>query len=195
VLTLRVSAPNNPPAVSITRPADGATFTRPINISITASASDPDGSISQVNFYAGSTLLGADTTSPYSIIWSNAPAGTYSLTATATDNRGATTTSSPVTIIVKPPPPPPAPTGLTATRLPQKGSIKLNWNASPGATSYNVKRSTVSGGPYTTIKTGVTTATYANTGLTSGKAYYYVVSAVNVAGESPNSNQASATAK
>src|SRR5262245_35202179 len=50
--------------------------------------------------------------------------------------------------------PPPAPTNLVAT--PGNAQVSLSWNASSGATSYNVKRSTTSGGPYTTIATGVT---------------------------------------
>jgi fibronectin type 3 domain-containing protein len=87
--------------------------------------------------------------------------------------------------------PPPAPTGLTATA--GNAQVSLSWNASSGATSYNVKRSTVTGGPYTTIATGVTATSYTNTGLTNGTTYYYVVSAVNTVGESPNSTQVSAT--
>jgi hypothetical protein len=89
---------------------------------------------------------------------------------------------------------PPAPTGVTATRLNQPGRIRVNWNTSSGAASYNVKRSTVSGGPYTVVASA-TGNTYTDTGLTSGTTYHYVVSAVNAAGESGNSNQASATAK
>ncbi len=91
--------------------------------------------------------------------------------------------------------PPAAPANLTAATGTKRGQIKLAWNASSGATSYNVKRSTTSGGPYTTVKTGVTSATYTDSKLTSGRVYYYVVSAVNAGGESPNSNQASAPAK
>jgi fibronectin type 3 domain-containing protein len=86
---------------------------------------------------------------------------------------------------------PPAPTGLTAS--PGNAQVTLNWNASSGATSYNVKRSTTSGGPYTTIATGVTATSFTNTGLTNGTTYFFVVSAVNSAGQSGNSNQASAT--
>jgi hypothetical protein len=89
--------------------------------------------------------------------------------------------------------PPAAPTGLTATA--GKKRIALAWNASSGAASYKVKRSTVNGGPYSVIAPAVTATTYTNTGLRSGTTYYYVVSAANAAGESPNSNQASATAK
>jgi fibronectin type 3 domain-containing protein len=87
--------------------------------------------------------------------------------------------------------PPAAPTGLTAS--PGNGQVTLNWNASSGASSYNVKRSTTSGGPYTTIATGVTSTSFTNTGLTNGTTFFFVVSAVNSAGESGNSNQASAT--
>ncbi|HPD32128.1 MAG TPA: fibronectin type III domain-containing protein [Phycisphaerae bacterium] len=87
--------------------------------------------------------------------------------------------------------PPDAPTGLTAT--PGNGQVALSWNASAGATSYDVKRSTVSGGPYTVIANDITTTSYTNTGLTNGTTYYYVVSAANSEGESPNSAEASAT--
>jgi pectate lyase len=87
--------------------------------------------------------------------------------------------------------PPAAPTGLAATA--GNAQVTLNWNASSGASSYNVKRSTTSGGPYTTIATGVTSTSYTNTGLANGTTYFYVVSAVNSFGESGNSNQASAT--
>jgi hypothetical protein len=87
---------------------------------------------------------------------------------------------------------PPAPTGLTAVASTQKGRILLSWQPSPGAASYKVKRSMTSGGPYTTVATGVTTTSYTDGGLRTKTTYYYVVSAVNQAGESPNSNQASA---
>jgi len=86
--------------------------------------------------------------------------------------------------------PPAAPGGLTATAGNQQ--VSLSWNASSGATSYNVKRGTANGGPYTTVASPTTT-TYTDTGLTNGTPYYYVVTAVNTAGESGNSNQATAT--
>jgi glucose/arabinose dehydrogenase/regulation of enolase protein 1 (concanavalin A-like superfamily) len=93
---------NTPPSVSITSPADGAIFTAPANITIQATATDSDGTISQVDFYYGSNLIGTDTTSPYSINWNNVAAGTYNLTAKATDNSGAITTSTSVIITVQP---------------------------------------------------------------------------------------------
>jgi endoglucanase len=83
------------------------------------------------------------------------------------------------------------PTGLIAA-APSSTQITLTWNAVTGATSYNVKRSTTSGGPYTTIATGVTTTSYTDGGLTAGVRYYYVVSAVIGGVESLNSAEASA---
>jgi hypothetical protein len=88
---------------------------------------------------------------------------------------------------------PAAPTNLTATA--GRKQIALAWTASAGAVSYTVKRGTKAGGPYTSIATGVKSASYTNTGLKTGTTYFYVVSAVNGAGSSGNSNQASATAR
>jgi fibronectin type 3 domain-containing protein len=85
---------------------------------------------------------------------------------------------------------PPAPSGLAATS--GNGQVMLTWNASAGATAYDVKRSTVSGSGYTTIASPTATS-YTNTGLTNGTTYYYVVSARNAAGSSANSTQVSAT--
>src|SRR6202021_1383582 len=85
---------------------------------------------------------------------------------------------------------PPVPTGLQATA--GNAQVSLAWSASTGATSYHVKRSTMSGGPYTQISAPTSTS-FADTGLTNGIAYFYVVSALNTAGESANSTQATAT--
>ncbi|WP_343306787.1 DNRLRE domain-containing protein [Chitinophaga niabensis] len=91
---------NQPPAVSITAPANGASFAAPANITINANATDADGSISKVEFFNGGTKLGEALSSPFTFAWNNVPAGTYSLTAKATDNQSATTTSTAVGITV-----------------------------------------------------------------------------------------------
>lgn len=90
---------NPPPSVSITGPTNGASFTAPASITINANASD-NVSVAKVEFFQGGTKLGEDTSSPYSFTWSNVAAGSYSLTARATDNQGAVTTSSGVNITV-----------------------------------------------------------------------------------------------
>jgi hypothetical protein len=84
------------------------------------------------------------------------------------------------------------PTGLTAT--PGNSQVALSWTASSDATSYNVYRSTSSGGPYTKLNSSpITTTTYTDAGVTSGTTYYYEVSAVNDYGESAMSGPVSAT--
>ncbi len=86
---------------------------------------------------------------------------------------------------------PAAPAGLSATG--GNAQVSLSWSTVSGATSYSVKRSTVSGGPYTTVATGLASASYTDAGRTNGTAFYYVVSATNAVGEGPNSGEASAT--
>lgn len=84
---------NTPPSVSITAPGNGSSFDEGTSISIDASASDSDGSVSQVEFFADGNSIGVDASAPYSVNWTVA-LGTTNLTAVATDNEGATTTSS-----------------------------------------------------------------------------------------------------
>ncbi len=91
---------NSAPTVSITSPANNSTANEGSSITVTADASDSDGTITKVEFFNGTTKLGEDTTSPYSFVITNAVAGTYSLTATATDNDNATGTSSAVSVTV-----------------------------------------------------------------------------------------------
>ena len=86
---------------------------------------------------------------------------------------------------------PATPTGLQATG--GNAQVNLSWNASAGAATYNVKRSTTNGGPYNTAVASPTATNYIDTTVTNGTTYYYVVSAVNTAGQSANSAQASAT--
>ena len=95
-----VTPVNVAPTVSLTAPANNATYTAPASVTVTANASDADGTVSKVEFYNGSTLLNSDATAPYSYSWTNVAAGTYVLTAKATDNAGAVTTSGAVTVTV-----------------------------------------------------------------------------------------------
>jgi hypothetical protein len=91
---------NQPPSVSITSPSNNSSFSTPASITINASASDADGTISKVDFYNGTMLLGSDASSPYSFSWNNVTAGSYTITAKATDNSGAVTTSASIAIVV-----------------------------------------------------------------------------------------------
>ncbi|MBK8002150.1 MAG: hypothetical protein IPK15_26515, partial [Verrucomicrobia bacterium] len=88
-----VSAPmfivlNAAPTVAITSPATGSSFRVGTNITLTATATDPDGAVAEVSFYNGGILLGTDSMAPYSLTLSNVAAGSYLFVAVATDNRG-----------------------------------------------------------------------------------------------------------
>jgi predicted phage tail protein len=93
--------PDAAPTVALTQPTDGATFTPPATVSLAATAADADGTVAKVEFFNGSTKLGEDTTAPYTYDWTGVPAGSYSLTARATDDLGATTTSAARAITVQ----------------------------------------------------------------------------------------------
>jgi fibronectin type 3 domain-containing protein len=84
-----------------------------------------------------------------------------------------------------------APTGLAAAAV-SSNEVDLSWLPGTGATGYNVKRATTSGGAYATTAMNLAALAYADTGLTGGMTYYYVVSATNAFGESANSIEASA---
>ena len=85
---------NAAPSVVLTSPPDGSTFNAPASIVIEASATDGDGSIARVDFYANGSAIGSAAAPPYRMIWSGVQAGVYSLSAIATDNAGATATSA-----------------------------------------------------------------------------------------------------
>lgn len=87
--------------------------------------------------------------------------------------------------------PPVAPSSLAATA--GSNQVSLSWNASSGATSYNVKRATADGGPFYEVVATVTTTNYTDSQAANFVTYFYVVSAVNSAGESADSAQVGAT--
>ncbi len=91
------------PIVTLTAPLNNAVYTTPANITLTATASDPNGTITKVEFFDGTTKLGEDATAPYSFTWANVALGAHTITAKATDNSGNATTSAAVAIKVNVP--------------------------------------------------------------------------------------------
>jgi hypothetical protein len=87
---------------------------------------------------------------------------------------------------------PSAPASLTPTVL-SSSSIQVDWSGVTGATSYDLLRANVSGGPYQIINSGLTGGSYTDTGLSDNTTYYYVVTAVSSSGVSVYSPQVSAT--
>ena len=160
-------------------------ITAPSNMTVEASGSP--GAVVTFATSATDTVNGARPTVATPASGSTFPLGTTTVTVTASDAAG-NTASKTFTVTVQNTP---APGGFSAGPL--NGAAWLFWNGVTGANSYTVKRSTVNGGPYTAIATGVTSTAYTDSGLTNGTTYYYVVSAVTNGGETVNSVQASAT--
>ena len=91
---------NQAPTVSLVSPNNNALFTAPATITLTATASDTDGTIASVEFLNGANVIATLTSPPYSYDWTNVGPGGYTLTARATDDKGAQTTSGAVTVTV-----------------------------------------------------------------------------------------------
>ena len=128
------TAGNLPPSVAMTSPSPGATFASPATVNLAADASDPNGTITSVAFYANSTLLSTDTTSPYTYSWSGMATGTYSLTAMATDDLGASVTSSPIAITVTGD----AGAGSSAVFIATDSTRQGTWQGAYGADGYAI---------------------------------------------------------
>ncbi len=140
IVTETAPASNKPPLVTLTSPAAASTYTAPADISVTATASDPEGGSLTVEFYSGSTLLARDTSAPYAFTWHAVPAGTYTLTAVAIDAAGASTVSGAVSTVVKAAsgsdtktPPPPA---TSSTPAPRYVEFTASANHDAAVTSY-----------------------------------------------------------
>ena len=203
-----VQSTNQPGSITLTATAAGLTSTNitvneaatlpappaPVGISAVAGNSQVVVSWDVVPGATTYNLLRATTGGgPYSIIATNLGSlgytdndvtnfVTYYYVATATGN-GAGPNSAEVnattTALVS---------GLTATSV--NGQITLSWNASPGA-NYNVKRSTVTGGPYTPIATAIASTNFTDVSATTCQTYFYVVTITNAGNESLNSAEVS----
>lgn len=133
---------NQNPTVSLISPTSGASICSGATLTLTATASDPDGSISKVEFYNGTTLITTVTSSPYTYSWTSAPTGSLSITAKAYDNTTGTASSSAVSVTVNAAPS--APTvntpiaycvGATATALSATGTALKWYTVSTAGTS------------------------------------------------------------
>ena len=129
---------DTPPTVTITNPLNNATLSAPANVTIQASASDPDagGSVTNVQFLVGSTVLTNETTAPFSAATNNLAAGSYTLSAVASDNNGVKNTNA-VTISVVTP----VQTTLSGASQTFSTNFQFNYSANVGL-SYIVQRST-----------------------------------------------------
>ncbi len=163
-----------------------------LTFTATVTGSSPTGN---VQFFSGTNLLGTSALNgsfQATFTTDQLAIGLHSITARYVGDSGNGSSNSAAIAVEITPAAPASPTGLNATPgAANSSNISLSWNASGGATGYYVKRSTTSGGPYT-ILAYVTGNTCEDTTVTPGVSYYYVVSALNVVGESADSTQATA---
>lgn len=126
---------NQPPSVSLS--IDETAATAPASFVLTALASDPDGTVSKVEFYQGTTLLSTDSTGPYSFNWTGVAAGSYSLTARAFDDTGASAVSNAVSLSVTSAAPPaaldPGVVWISDSMDIHNGELVKNWSKWPAA--------------------------------------------------------------
>jgi plastocyanin len=131
-----VATANLPPTVTITNPAPGMVFAAPANVTIQASASDTDGTVTNVQFLVGANVVSNKAAAPFSAVTNNLAAGSYTLFAIASDNNGATATNQVAISVVTP-----VSVLLSAPQRVPPGKFRLSYTANTGL-SYIVQRST-----------------------------------------------------
>ena len=132
---INVAAANVPPTISITNPPNGATFSAPASFTLAATASDSDGTVTNVQFLNGASSLGNVTSSPYSVSLNNLAAADYTFSAVATDNGGLETTNA-ITIHVVTP----VPIIISTPLFLPPSNFKFSYTANAGL-SYIVQQS------------------------------------------------------
>jgi len=162
VLTVNVAAAA--PTVALSAPLNGVVVTVGSNVTVSANATAGTGAtVSQVQFYAGSTLIGVDTTAPYSVTWVPASAGAQNITARVVDSTGATATSAvaAVTAVSATSVAITSPANNSAATVGAATTVTASATATAGATITSVTFfATPSGGAPVQIGAPVTTAPY-----------------------------------
>jgi plastocyanin len=166
-----VAGVNVPPSVSITNPATGTVFSEPANVTIQASATDSDGTVTNVEFLVGATVLTNETSAPFSAVAGSLAAGSYTLSAVASDNMGATATNAVAISVVTA-----VPIAISALQFSSK-SFQFNYAANVGL-HYVIQYSTNLALPnWTAIATNTATSnpqTFMDTNATNSPAFYRV---------------------
>ena len=125
-VTVNATPANTAPTVALTAPSNNAAVVQGNSITLSANASD-DGSIAKVDFFDGTTLIGSDTTAPYSLPWATSTAtttGVHSLTAVATDNLGLQSTSAAISVTVNTTTSNPSPVLLSQNKVASQSSTR-----------------------------------------------------------------------
>ena len=163
---------NTPPAVSLTSPFDGEVFAAPASITLQASAADSDGTVTNVQFLNGSTVLTNLANAPFVTVASNLPAGTCAFSVIASDDGGATATNSVTVSVVTP-----VPVTLSQPRQLTPGTFQFTYTANAGL-YYLIQRSTnLNLLVWSTLATnfaGYSSMNYTDTGAAAPRDFYRV---------------------
>jgi plastocyanin len=136
VVVTSLTTSNIPPTVTITNPASGTTLSAPASLTLTANATDSDGTVTNVQFLIGATSLGNVAAPPFSIAANNLSAADYIFSAVATDNNGATATNSILVHVINP-----SPVNISALSIPSPNHFQFSYASDIGL-SYVVQVST-----------------------------------------------------
>lgn len=180
---LTLTRQNLAPQIVLSSPSNGASLATGLPTALTATATDSDGAVVRADFYSGTTLIGSDTSAPFSINWTPVASGTVQLSVVATDNSGASTRSAYISVNVLQPKPAAA-TALIATAT-GSSSIQLSWkdNANNESGFYVYRRPL--GGAFVRVGTNApNVVTFQNSGLQALTTYEFSVTAFNPSGES-----------
>ena len=172
-ITVNAAAPpNQPPTVSITSPTSGAVFSAPANVTVQASASDSDGSVTNVKFLNDAAIIGNVASAPFSITANNLAAANYTFSAIASDNNGATATNSVTVHVINP-----SPVSISAPTVSSPGHFQFSYASDIGL-SYVVQVSTNLSGGWTTIATNspatANPTVFTDTNASGGDSFYRV---------------------
>ena len=177
---------DEPPAVTLTSPANNSTYTAPANIVINATTSDDD-AVQFVDFFEDTNLLARDSSAPFSYTWSSVPAGTYDLYAIAVDTSDQFSRSASAIVTVGEPPvvvnAPLAPIDVSARFVSNTKNVEVGWrDVSDNESGFVVERS-LNGSTFTSIASlDANQTTFTDTSVQRKTHYYYRVRAVNSAG-------------
>jgi plastocyanin len=133
--TITVQSVHVPPTVAFTNPPNGSVLAAPASFTLSATASDSDGTVTNIEFLQGASLLGNVTTAPYSVPVRNLAAGSYAFSVVATDNGGGKATNALSLIVVTP-----APIRLSAAQRVSPTTLQFSYSATIGL-RYFVQRS------------------------------------------------------
>ncbi len=171
IIVTNLTAPINvPPTVTITNPASGIVLSAPASLTLKANAADSDGSVTNVKFLQGTTLLGNVATAPFSFTVNNLAAASYTFSAIASDNGGATATNSITVSVIAA-----NPVAVTAPVFASANHFKFSYSSDIGL-SYVVQVSTnlLNWNPVITNKATVNSTLFTDPNANNSGSFYRV---------------------